>query len=161
MNRCRFSAIPAYRDLAMNMFALWVVGRILEPALGRTRYLAVYLRTPGSTDVVGRGPRCPRTPAGRDSPRCAGCPRGVWTVLNMGLAPSCRQSGYLSITSNATGSYSENFLRCEERVCINVSLLSGSSILEKTHVVATNVVAAQENSANRGGFFFFRWFTKT
>ncbi|WP_109522944.1 MULTISPECIES: rhomboid family intramembrane serine protease [Nocardia] len=29
--------------LAMNMFALWVVGRILEPALGRTRYLAVYL----------------------------------------------------------------------------------------------------------------------
>ncbi|MEV0298404.1 rhomboid family intramembrane serine protease [Nocardia sp. NPDC050710] len=29
--------------LALNMFALWVVGRSLEPALGRTRYLAVYL----------------------------------------------------------------------------------------------------------------------
>ncbi|MET7769272.1 rhomboid family intramembrane serine protease [Nocardia sp. NPDC005366] len=29
--------------LALNMFALWVVGRSLEPALGRLRYLAVYL----------------------------------------------------------------------------------------------------------------------
>ncbi|MGW4364899.1 rhomboid family intramembrane serine protease [Nocardia takedensis] len=29
--------------LALNMFALWVVGRSLEPGLGRLRYLAVYL----------------------------------------------------------------------------------------------------------------------
>ncbi|MBH0778895.1 rhomboid family intramembrane serine protease [Nocardia bovistercoris] len=29
--------------LALNMFALWVVGRNLEPGLGRSRYLAVYL----------------------------------------------------------------------------------------------------------------------
>ncbi|MFH5821382.1 rhomboid family intramembrane serine protease [Georgenia sp. AZ-5] len=29
--------------LALNMYALWVVGSVLEPALGRWRYLALYL----------------------------------------------------------------------------------------------------------------------
>ncbi|MEA5455574.1 rhomboid family intramembrane serine protease [Sinomonas sp. JGH33] len=29
--------------IALNMYTLWIFGRILEPALGRIRYLAVYL----------------------------------------------------------------------------------------------------------------------
>ncbi|UNX54977.1 rhomboid family intramembrane serine protease [Georgenia sp. TF02-10] len=40
--------------LALNMYALWIVGSVLEPALGRWRYIALYLLSAvgGSVTVV-------------------------------------------------------------------------------------------------------------
>ena len=58
--------------LLFNMMALWVIGRDVEPALGRGRFLAVYLVSllGGSTAVMLLSPRTPSWRARRE--RCSG-----------------------------------------------------------------------------------------
>ena len=47
--------------LAMNMFVLWILGGLLEPALGRVRYLGVYVTSllAGAAGVMLVDPRAP------------------------------------------------------------------------------------------------------